>query len=136
MCLDFNSEMLQFDVPEALANAAKGKLVNFGPSQNINISMSCDRAILELQNVTFSLNIDEVLVGLWPLKVALILISYIIFVLFRPQDIIVFIVGGATYAEAMAVANLNKTTQGVRIILGGTTIHNSKRCVPSVSDSV
>ena len=38
-------------------------------------------------------------------------------------------VGGATYAEAMAIANLNKTTQGVRIILGGTTIHNSKRCV-------
>ena len=36
-------------------------------------------------------------------------------------------VGGATYAEAMAIANLNKTTQGVRIILGGTTIHNSKR---------
>ncbi|XP_064402056.1 vacuolar protein sorting-associated protein 45-like [Halichondria panicea] len=44
----------------------------------------------------------------------------------RPQDIIVFMVGGATYAEAMAIANLNKTTQGVRIILGGTTIHNSK----------
>ena len=29
--------------------------------------------------------------------------------------------------EALTVANANKTTQGVRIILGGTTIHNSKR---------
>ena len=47
--------------------------------------------------------------------------------LYRPQDIIVFIVGGATYAEAEAVASLNKTTQGVRIILGGTTVHCSRR---------
>ena len=45
----------------------------------------------------------------------------------RPQDIIVFFVGGATYAEALTVANLNKSMQGVRIILGGTTVHNSKR---------
>ena len=47
----------------------------------------------------------------------------------RPQDIIVFFVGGATYAEALTVANLNRSTQGVRIILGGTTIHNSRRYV-------
>ena len=45
----------------------------------------------------------------------------------RPQDIIVFFVGGATYAEALTIANLNKSIQGVRIILGGTTVHNSKR---------
>ena len=45
----------------------------------------------------------------------------------RPQDIIVFIVGGATYAEALAVANANKSLPGVRIILGGSTIHNSRR---------
>lgn len=44
----------------------------------------------------------------------------------RPQDIIVFFVGGATYEEALAVANLNKTVQGVRIVLGGTTVHNSR----------
>lgn len=42
---------------------------------------------------------------------------------------IVFIVGGATYTEAEAVANINKTTQGIRIILGGTTIHTSRRYV-------
>eukprot|EP00731_Ephydatia_muelleri_P008714 Em0004g1052a len=43
----------------------------------------------------------------------------------RPQDIIVFVVGGVTYEEAMAVAMLNKATPGVRIVLGGTTVHNS-----------
>ena len=44
----------------------------------------------------------------------------------RPQDIIVFVVGGVTYEEAFAVANFNKTTQGVRVVLGGTTVHNSR----------
>uniref|UniRef100_A0A8C3CQB6 Vacuolar protein sorting-associated protein 45 n=1 Tax=Cairina moschata TaxID=8855 RepID=A0A8C3CQB6_CAIMO len=44
----------------------------------------------------------------------------------RPQDIIVFIIGGATYEEALAVYNLNRTNPGVRIVLGGTTIHNTK----------
>lgn len=47
--------------------------------------------------------------------------------LFRPQDIIVFIIGGATYEEALAIYNLNRTVPGVRIVLGGTTIHNTKR---------
>ncbi|KAI8082704.1 Sec1-like protein [Halteromyces radiatus] len=45
----------------------------------------------------------------------------------RPQDIIVFMVGGATFEEAKYVAQLNATTPGVRIVLGGTCIHNSKR---------
>uniref|UniRef100_A0A8C1P2B7 Vacuolar protein sorting-associated protein 45 n=1 Tax=Cyprinus carpio TaxID=7962 RepID=A0A8C1P2B7_CYPCA len=44
----------------------------------------------------------------------------------RPQDIIVFIIGGATYEEALTVYNLNRTMPGVRIVLGGTTIHNTK----------
>uniref|UniRef100_A0A8C1PC74 Vacuolar protein sorting-associated protein 45 n=1 Tax=Cyprinus carpio TaxID=7962 RepID=A0A8C1PC74_CYPCA len=47
----------------------------------------------------------------------------------RPQDIIVFIIGGATYEEALTVYNLNRTMPGVRIVLGGTTIHNTKRSV-------
>lgn len=46
---------------------------------------------------------------------------------FRPQDIIVFIIGGATYEEALTVYNLNRTMPGVRIVLGGTTIHNTTR---------
>uniref|UniRef100_A0A8C2GIR9 Vacuolar protein sorting-associated protein 45 n=1 Tax=Cyprinus carpio TaxID=7962 RepID=A0A8C2GIR9_CYPCA len=45
----------------------------------------------------------------------------------RPQDIIVFIIGGATYEEALTVYNLNRTMPGVRIVLGGTAIHNTKR---------
>ena len=46
---------------------------------------------------------------------------------FRPQDIIVFMVGGTTYQEALAVYELNKANPGVRIILGGSTVHNSER---------
>uniref|UniRef100_A0A8C5TDQ1 Vacuolar protein sorting-associated protein 45 n=1 Tax=Malurus cyaneus samueli TaxID=2593467 RepID=A0A8C5TDQ1_9PASS len=45
----------------------------------------------------------------------------------RPQDIIVFLIGGATYEEALAVFNLNRSNPGVRIVLGGTTIHNTRR---------
>uniref|UniRef100_A0A3P9JLL9 Vacuolar protein sorting-associated protein 45 n=1 Tax=Oryzias latipes TaxID=8090 RepID=A0A3P9JLL9_ORYLA len=45
----------------------------------------------------------------------------------RPQDIMVFIIGGATYEEALTVYNLNRNTPGVRIVLGGSTIQNTKR---------
>lgn len=45
---------------------------------------------------------------------------------FRPQDVIVFIIGGATYEEALSVHQMNQTsTCGLRVILGGTTVHNS-----------
>ncbi|XP_075983974.1 vacuolar protein sorting 45 [Anticarsia gemmatalis] len=43
----------------------------------------------------------------------------------RPQDIIVFIVGGATYEEALCVHQINQAYPGVRVVLGGTTVHNS-----------
>ncbi|XP_051168256.1 vacuolar protein sorting-associated protein 45 [Leptopilina boulardi] len=42
----------------------------------------------------------------------------------RPQEIIVFIVGGTTYEESLAVHNLNRLNLDTKIILGGTTIHN------------
>ncbi|XP_046400019.1 vacuolar protein sorting-associated protein 45 [Ischnura elegans] len=42
----------------------------------------------------------------------------------RPQDIIVFVVGGVTYEESLAVHQLNSSLCGVNIVLGGTTIHN------------
>lgn len=51
----------------------------------------------------------------------------------RPQDIIVFIIGGATYEEALTVYNLNRTMPGVRIVLGGTTIHNTKSFLEEVT---
>ncbi|XP_061110692.1 vacuolar protein sorting-associated protein 45 isoform X1 [Conger conger] len=51
----------------------------------------------------------------------------------RPQDIIVFIIGGATYEEALTVYNLNQNTPGVRIVLGGTTVHNTKSFLEEVA---
>ncbi|KPM36897.1 Mitochondrial translation optimization protein 1 [Neonectria ditissima] len=53
----------------------------------------------------------------------------------KPQDIIVFIVGGATYEEAKMVAGLNETTPGVRVVLGGTTIHNAATFLEEVEDA-
>ncbi|KAL9986476.1 hypothetical protein ACROYT_G000631 [Oculina patagonica] len=53
----------------------------------------------------------------------------------RPQEIIVFMVGGATYEEAYAVYNLNKSLPGVKIVLGGTTIHNCKSFLDEVIHS-
>ncbi|KAF8501044.1 Sec1 family-domain-containing protein [Russula emetica] len=51
-------------------------------------------------------------------------------VAFRPQDVIIFIIGGATYEEARTVALLNQepasgSTGGARLLLGGTCVHNS-----------
>lgn len=48
-----------------------------------------------------------------------------VYTIFRPQDIIVFMVGGTTYEESLTVYNLNKQNPGTKIVLGGTTIHNS-----------
>ena len=46
----------------------------------------------------------------------------------RPQDVVVFVVGGVTYEEALAVHSLNRSTPGaVRIVLAGTTVHNTLR---------
>jgi len=50
-----------------------------------------------------------------------------------PQDIIVFIIGGVTYEESLAVNNFNKARPGVRVILGGTTIHNSTSFLEDLS---
>ncbi|ESP05609.1 hypothetical protein LOTGIDRAFT_208594 [Lottia gigantea] len=45
----------------------------------------------------------------------------------RPQDIIVFMIGGCTFEESKAVHMLNRNTPGVKIVLGGSSIHNSDR---------
>lgn len=44
----------------------------------------------------------------------------------KPQDIIVFMVGGATYEEAKVVAQINASTPGIRVVLGGTSMINSE----------
>ncbi|PFH53987.1 hypothetical protein AMATHDRAFT_73002 [Amanita thiersii Skay4041] len=54
----------------------------------------------------------------------------------RPQDVIIFMIGGATYEEAKAVAQFNQeqanpttgnitNASGMRLLLGGTCVHNS-----------
>lgn len=54
----------------------------------------------------------------------------------KPQDVIVFVVGGATYEEAKMVAGMNASTPGVRIVLGGTTVHNAATFMEEVEDAV
>ncbi|KAK6622685.1 hypothetical protein RUM43_008527 [Polyplax serrata] len=43
----------------------------------------------------------------------------------KVQDIIVFMVGGTTYAESLTVHQMNRTHARVSIVLGGTTVHNT-----------
>ncbi|GME38246.1 vacuolar protein sorting-associated protein 45 [Neofusicoccum parvum] len=54
----------------------------------------------------------------------------------KPQDIIIFMVGGATYEEAKMVAQVNASSPGVRVVLGGTTVHNSMSFLEEVEDAV
>ncbi|OTB08468.1 hypothetical protein M426DRAFT_52066 [Hypoxylon sp. CI-4A] len=54
----------------------------------------------------------------------------------KPQDIIVFIIGGATYEEAKTVASINASSPGVRVVLGGTNIHNAATFLEEVDDAV
>ncbi|KAK3997255.1 putative vacuolar protein sorting-associated protein 45 [Cladorrhinum sp. PSN332] len=54
----------------------------------------------------------------------------------KPQDVVVFIVGGATYEEAKMVAGLNASSPGVRVVLGGTTVHNAATFMEEVEGSV
>lgn len=54
----------------------------------------------------------------------------------KPQDIIVFMVGGATYEEAKLIASINSATPGIRIVLGATSIHNSSTFLEEVEDAV
>jgi len=54
----------------------------------------------------------------------------------KPQDIIVFMVGGATYEEAKMIAQINASSPGVRVVLGATSIHNSTTFLEEVEDAV
>lgn len=54
----------------------------------------------------------------------------------KPQDIIVFMIGGATYEEAKMVAQINANLPGVRVVLGSTMMHNSKTFLEEVDDAV
>ncbi|KAI1919019.1 vacuolar protein sorting-associated protein 45 [Ophidiomyces ophidiicola] len=54
----------------------------------------------------------------------------------KPQDIIIFMVGGVTYEEAKMVAQVNATMPGVRVVLAGTCVHNSATFLEEVDDAV
>lgn len=54
----------------------------------------------------------------------------------KPQDIIVFIVGGTTYEEAKMVAQVNASSPGVRVVLGGTGVLNSNSFLDEVEEAV
>ncbi|XP_072386946.1 vacuolar protein sorting-associated protein 45 [Diabrotica undecimpunctata] len=53
----------------------------------------------------------------------------------RPQDIIVFIVGGATYEESLTVHSINRNYPNFNVLLGGTTIHNSTSFLEEVEQA-
>eukprot|EP00238_Polyblepharides_amylifera_P006241 CAMPEP_0196576828 /NCGR_PEP_ID=MMETSP1081-20130531/5998_1 /TAXON_ID=36882 /ORGANISM="Pyramimonas amylifera, Strain CCMP720" /LENGTH=398 /DNA_ID=CAMNT_0041895539 /DNA_START=98 /DNA_END=1294 /DNA_ORIENTATION=- len=55
----------------------------------------------------------------------------------RPLEVVVFLVGGTTYEEARAVAQLNLQAAregGMRVTLGGTMVHNSKSFLDHISE--
>ncbi|KAL1302574.1 hypothetical protein AAFC00_002955 [Neodothiora populina] len=54
----------------------------------------------------------------------------------KPQDIIVFMIGGTTYEEAKMVAQVNASSPGVRVVLGGTSVHNSASFLDEVEEAV
>ncbi|CEL01613.1 Putative Vacuolar sorting protein [Aspergillus calidoustus] len=54
----------------------------------------------------------------------------------KPQDIIIFMVGGTTYEEAKMVAQVNASSPGVRVVLAATSVHNSKTFLEEVDDAV
>ena len=54
----------------------------------------------------------------------------------KPQDILVFMIGGATYEEAKLIATVNASVPGIRVVLGGTSIHNSSSFMEEVEESV
>ena len=47
----------------------------------------------------------------------------------RPQEVVIFFVGGTTYEESRSVALQNASNSGIRFILGGSVVLNSKRYV-------
>ncbi len=53
----------------------------------------------------------------------------------RPNEVIVFIVGGATYEEAYRVAEFNAANPSIRIMLGGSCIQNSSSFLKEIGST-
>ncbi|CAG0902418.1 unnamed protein product [Darwinula stevensoni] len=54
----------------------------------------------------------------------------------RPQDVIVFVVGGTTYEEALAVHQFNHNNPTMRVVLGGTMVHNTTSFLEEVTSAM
>ncbi|KAG8786017.1 vacuolar protein sorting-associated protein 45 [Serendipita sp. 397] len=65
-------------------------------------------------------------------------------VLQKPQDVIVFMIGGTTYEEARIVSLINQelvgngtgANPGTRILLGGTSVHNSSSYIAMIQSAL
>ncbi|KAL0806274.1 hypothetical protein Bca101_098766 [Brassica carinata] len=53
----------------------------------------------------------------------------------RPQEVVIFMVGGTTHEESRSVALQNATNSGIRFILGGTAVLNSKRFLMDLEEA-
>jgi len=51
-----------------------------------------------------------------------------------PKEVIIFMVGGATFEEAMSVNSINNSGTGLKVVLGGTCVHNSTSFTTEVND--
>lgn len=54
----------------------------------------------------------------------------------KPQDIILFMIGGVAFEEAKSVSQINASSPGIRIVLGGTSVHNSTTFLEEMEDAV
>jgi len=50
----------------------------------------------------------------------------------RLHDVVVFIQGGVTFAEVVAVERLKSETPGLNVVLGGSCVHNSRSFLEDV----
>ncbi|CAN1234863.1 Vacuolar protein sorting-associated protein 45 homolog [Linum perenne] len=53
----------------------------------------------------------------------------------RPQEVIIFIVGGTTYEESRCVALANAVNPGIRFTLGGSVVLNSRRFIKDLEEA-
>lgn len=53
----------------------------------------------------------------------------------RPQEVVIFIVGGTTYEESRSVALQNAFNSGIRFILGGSSLLNSKSFLKDLEEA-
>ena len=51
----------------------------------------------------------------------------------RCAEVIVFVIGGVTYAEALAIHSINRAENRQAVVLGGTAIHNMKSFLEEIN---